>query len=254
MILYKMDSCFVTYDLYSKFKEIMAFTTTRKCMPDENEPRYTGAPADKTRQTRRKLAQLLKIDENQLVFPYQKHTSDVTKIINLPHNEGCASDAMITNQNGICLCIQTADCVPILLYDTKKKVIGAIHAGWRGTVMLIAENAVKQMMLSYESLPEDIYAVIGPSIGTDNYEVGTEVSEAVSASIPMAENFLQKGKPGKYFLNLKEANKQVLIQNGLIPEHIEVSERCTFEERKAFFSARRNGIGTGRIVTGIMLH
>ena len=84
---------------------------------------------------------MLGISENQLVFPRQTHTDQVAEIESIPETELKDTDAMITGQTGICLCVQTADCVPVLLFDPEKKAIAAIHSGWRGTVKNIAGAA-----------------------------------------------------------------------------------------------------------------
>jgi polyphenol oxidase len=254
MISCRMDNSLITYTIFEPFaEEVLAFTTTRSSLPRVVIPRFTGEPANNALNNRNQLAKLLKINTGQLVFPRQTHSCYVANLPEIPDQELKETDAMVTNRPGICLCIQTADCVPLLLYDPKVKAAGAVHAGWRGTVDLIAGKAVENMMRIYGSHPRDIMVAIGPSIGPDKYEVGNEVAEAVYNSIPFAEKSLRKSRGSKYDLDLWEANRQVLLSKGILPEHIEVSGRCTFSENDHFFSARREGIGTGRIVTGIIL-
>jgi hypothetical protein len=160
---------------------------------------------------------------------------------------------LITNQPGICLCVQTADCVPVLLFDPKEKVISVVHAGWRGTVKRIAEEAVQKMISKYGSSAENILALIGPSIGPEVYEVGDEVVRQVHRNIPGAEKTLMKGKNEKFHFNLWKANRNILLDSGLMPENIQIAGECSFSENEKYFSARRDGAETGRIVSGIMM-
>jgi polyphenol oxidase len=249
-----MDKSLVTYKIFEPFAdEFIAFTTTKNSISQEVAPRYTGEPAYKAEQNRIQLADLLKINPGQLVFPRQTHSCFVDNLSGIPERELKETDALVTDKPGICMCIQTADCVPLLLYDPKAKAAGAVHAGWRGTVDLIAGKAVEKMMKIYGSHPRNILVVIGPSIGPDNYEVGQEVAEAVNQNIPFAEKALRNSLGSKHHLNLWEANRQILLSLGILPEHIEISGRCTFTEYEKFYSARREGIETGRIVSGIML-
>jgi hypothetical protein len=159
----------------------------------------------------------------------------------------------VTNLKGICICVQTADCVPILMFDTEKRVIAAVHAGWRGTVKMIAAAAVQKMSNKFSSDPAHIIAAIGPSISHAIYEVGSEVTEAVLQSIPNAEKAIHLKSTGKNHVDLWEANRQVLIYAGLRTENIEILGECSFSENGKYFSARKEGANTGRMVSGIML-
>jgi len=170
----------------------------------------------------------------------------------------CISEAdpfrPFTNEPGLFLCVQTADCVPILLFDPEKKVVAAVHAGWRGTIQKIALATVRKMTEAFGSDPSAILAGIGPSIHMHAYEVGPEVVKAVK------ENFSNTGallKPslneGKAYFDLWEANKTVLTEAGLEEENIEIMGLCSFEHNDLFYSARRDGIETGRMVSGIRI-
>lgn len=253
MKFFKMDKSLVLYPIFERFGNVKAFTTTRQTFPENDVPRFTGNPGRKPEKNRHKLAGILGISFEQLVFPRQTHTSSVAEIYGLPEAELEETDALVTNKPGICLCVQTADCVPILLFDPKHNAVSAIHAGWRGTVNNIAGETVQKLNTSFHSLPEDIIAVIGPSIGPEIYEVGNEVVEAVQKNIPCAEKTLHINASGKCHFNLWEANRQILLDCGLIPENMEVLGECTFQLNEKYFSARRDGIKTGRLVSGIML-
>jgi hypothetical protein len=193
------------------------------------------------------------IKSDQLVFPRQTHTNCVADISNIPESDIKETDALVTNKKEICLCVQTADCVPVLLFDPVNNVIAAIHAGWRGTVKKIVEIAVQKMVKNYGSSPKKILAAIGPSISPDIYEIGDEVVREVKKSIPNSELSLFKTNSGKYHLNLWEANRQLLIKNKLQEKNIEILGECSYSKPSLYFSARKEGLQTGRMVSGIML-
>jgi len=242
----------IYYKIFSGFENVVAFTSTKQTF-DVVNPRFTGDSKDIFENDRILLADKLMIKPEQLIFPRQTHTNCVAEISDIPENEIKETDALVTSQTGICLCVQTADCVPILLFDPVNNVIAAVHAGWRGTVKKIAEVAIQKMVLKYNSSPENIVAAIGPSISPDIYEVGNEVVEEVKKSIPNAEMLLHKNSSGNFHVNLWEANRQVLLENGLKEKNIEILGECSFSESNKYFSARKEGIATGRMVSGIMI-
>jgi YfiH family protein len=243
---------FIQYKIFQHFNNVLAFTSTKQTLEEKNA-RFTGDSSDVLKNNRKQLAHQLDIKANQLVFPRQTHTNCVAEVLDIPDDEISETDALVTENPKICLCVQTADCVPILLYDPVKNAISAIHAGWRGTLKKIVEVAIEKMIANYNCSPKNILAAIGPAISPTIYEVGDEVVQAVRKSIPKAEMTLQKNNSGKYHLNLWEANRQILLANGVISENIEIFDECSFQNNDKYFSARKEGINTGRIVTGIML-
>ena len=242
----------IQYKILKSFKNLRAFTTTKQSLVEEN-PRFTGESSEQFEISRKQLAAELGIKLNQFVFPRQTHTNCVAEILRIPETEINETDALVTNQPDICLCVQTADCVPILLFDPAKKVIAAVHAGWRGTVNKIVEVAIHKMVTEYRSSPKNILVAIGPSISHEIYEVGDEVVEAVRNSIPNFETTLHKKSNGKFHFNLWEANRQLLLSIGIFSENIEILGECSFKNNNKFFSARKEGIDTGRTVSGVML-
>jgi hypothetical protein len=163
-------------------------------------------------------------------------------------------DALVTNLRGVCLCISTADCVPVLLYDRHLKVIGAAHAGWRGTLARIVEKTLHRMTEQYGSRPQDIRACIGPSISLLAFEVGNEVYEAFRADGYDMKLISQLNPTtGKHHIDLWEINRQQLISCGVPKKNIELSGMCTYLNPEILFSARRLGVKSGRILTGIMV-
>ncbi len=247
-----MNKGLIYYKIFTGFENVVAFTSTKQTFETKN-PRFTGDSPDIFERNRVLLAEKLLIKPDQLVFPRQTHTNCVADITAIPDDEIKETDALVTDKAGICLCVQTADCVPILLFDPVKNVIGAVHAGWRGTVKKIAEIAVQKMTTNYGTSPKNIIAAIGPSISSEIYEVGDEVVDEVTKAISNSERTLFKTDTGKYHFNLWEANRLILMETGIQPKNIEVLGECSFTETEKYFSARKEGIETGRMVSGIMI-
>lgn len=233
---------------------LVQFTSTRLGWGGDGLARFTGDRSEVYQAYRNELAQALKIKPAQLVFPRQVHGSKVEIVTRPISGDLPDTDALITSQSDLCICVQTADCVPILLYDPVQQVIAAVHAGWRGTASQIVSKTVHAMQLHFDSMPEDLVVGIGPSIHLHAYEVGDEVIQAVRESF---DNHRELLKPsvveGKAYFDLWEANKSLLISAGVPDEQIEVLGFCSYSHEELFYSARRDGINTGRMVSGLML-
>jgi len=244
------------FESFRKFKNIAHFITTREGWVTGNKPRFTGDDESVFSEFRKELAVSGDWDAASLVFPRQTHSDKVEIVSSESALTTIAdTDALITNDPNIFVCVQTADCVPILLFDPEKKVVAAIHAGWRGTVSGIARKTVLRMEENFGCQPSDIIAGIGPSIHMHAYEVGPEVIEAVQASFSNSPALLKPSlNEGHAYFDLWEANQSVLIRAGLQAEKIEVMGLCTFEHADLFYSARRDGTDTGRMVSGIRLN
>jgi YfiH family protein len=196
--------------------------------------------------------------------------SDLIHVVRSPQAERMAGDGLVTDLRGVALGILTADCFPVLLVDTKKKAVGAFHAGWRGTVKRIVEKGVGIMRLEFGSRPEDIHAAIGPGIQNCSFEVGEEVeerfhsqfeyaaelfhrvqeSDAVRERYPML--FMNQRAPGhgdpciKLHLDLREANRRQLLAAGVPEANITALKDCTVCQPRKFFSHRAESGKTGR--------
>nr|WP_240343823.1 peptidoglycan editing factor PgeF [Paenibacillus sp. SYP-B3998] len=171
-----------------------------------------------------------------------------------------AKDAFITNEQGTVLCAQFADCVPLFFYDPVNRAVGLAHAGWKGTVLNISMATISAMTHTFGSLPEHIHAVIGPSIGACCYEVDEtvagrvrEVLSDVKASTLSNKQILRGLKSGKFMLNLQELNRILIEQAGILSSHIEVTQLCTSCRTDEFFSHRKEGGVTGRMIAWIGL-
>lgn len=243
------------FESFKKYKNIVHFVTTKEGWISGNKPRFTGDSESVYSGFRKELAASCESDTGKIVFPRQTHSDRVVVVTSENFaNTIDDTDALITNEPGLFICVQTADCVPIMLFDPEKKVVAAIHAGWKGTVSKIAKKTVQRMVEKFGCNPADIVAGIGPSIHMHAYEVGAEVVEAVEASFNNSPALLKPSlNEGRAFLDLWEANQTVLIESGIQEENIEVMGLCSFEQADLFFSARRDGADTGRMVSGIRL-
>ena len=210
---------------------------------------------------RRRLAASVGFDLSRMVLARQVHGADIAVVKERDVGRGAqddgsrldGADALVTNVPEICLTVLTADCVPLLLYDPVREVIAAVHAGWRGTVAGIAEKTVERMVKMFGSRPEDMLAGIGPSIGPCCFEVGSEVAENLEKRCPGTCRPVEGGESGKYFADLWRANRQQLVETGLVPARVETAGLCTACPSADFFSYRRSGGGSDRFGSGIVL-
>lgn len=163
------------------------------------------------------------------------------------------ADAIVTALPRRFALLTFADCIPILLYDPKKRIVGAVHAGWRGTVAAVTQRAVETMQQRFGSDPASICAGVGPGIGACCYAVGPEVIEQVQATFGDAANKLIEQRDGQIYLDLLKANEVLLQRCGVAPEHIEQAGICTSCSTDRWFSHRAEHGKTGRFVAVIGL-
>ncbi len=205
--------------------------------------------------------------------------SDVVRVFPSPAATAPQADAAISSHAGLFLGIQTADCVPILLADPRRHVVAAVHAGWRGTLARIVVKTLGRMRLEFGTNPEDVLAALGPAIGPCCYEVGPEVTQAFLGQFAHAAEWfegpferLSSGEepnplpwltmmppghelpPERVRLDLRSANRRQLVDAGMRPRNIAVSALCTSCRTDLFFSYRKEGPATGRMmsVVGIL--
>lgn len=194
-----------------------------------------------------------------LALPRQVHSDNVCWMQEAGRPE--ATDAVITDRPSLCVCVKTADCIPVLLYDSKQRIVAAVHAGWRGTVSRIVQKTVREM---HPLSPTDIHAIIGPGISLEWFEVGGEVYEAFrAAGFPMEKIAASpksspepkvggsQGKDLKWHIDLWDANRWLLEQMGVCDIFVEGTCTRTSED---FYSARRETINTGRNYNGIYIN
>jgi len=243
------------FESFKKYKNIAHLVTTKEGWIASNKPRFTGDSEEIYAPFRKELAASCEADEKRFVFARQTHSDNVVVVNSaMSKNTIDDTDALITSEPGLFICVQTADCVPVLLFDPIKKVVAAVHAGWKGTISKIARKTVEKMAETFGSNPADIVAGIGPSIHIHDYEVGPEVVEAVEANFSNHPGLLKPSmKAGHAYFDLWEANQTVLQEAGIREENIELMGLCSYEHSDLFFSARREGSETGRMVSGIKL-
>ena len=253
---------------YKTNPNIRAFSTYRGKGSDNyaefNITHYCGDSPEHVAECREKLCSMLDIEDKNLILPRQTHGDKIICIdkdfLNKPKEQQeellYGIDAIVTNLPRTCIGVSTADCIPVLLYDSSRHVISAVHAGWRGTVAQIAQKCITAMCGEYNCTPANIKAIIAPGISIDSFEVGDEVYEQFSdAGFPMTK--IARRYPAecgeKWHINLWEANRLQMIDAGVKEENITIAGICTYKQHEDFFSARRLGLASGRIFNGIMI-
>ena len=241
-------------------EDVIAFSTTRHGGCSEgrygtfNICPYTGDNPQHIQANREILAKHLSIAPNHIVLPHQTHSVEV-RVICSPEVQAAelyGVDAIITQLKGLCIGVSTADCIPILLYDKAHQAIAAIHAGWRGTVGRIVERTIATMQATIGTEPANLFACIGPGISCAAYEVGDELVDTFAKArfdIPS----IATHTASRWHIDLPRANENELIRCGVPQRHITRSTICTWTQHKDFFSARREGIHSGRIFTGVTI-
>jgi purine-nucleoside/S-methyl-5'-thioadenosine phosphorylase / adenosine deaminase len=226
-------------------------------------------------QNRTKLLAALDAEKMRLALLRQIH-SDIIHIFNSAPAETPSGDASITRTPGLLLAVQTADCIPILLADPKRRVVAAIHSGWRGTLKRIVAKTIGRMQMEFGTRSADVIAVLGPGIGRCCYEVGPEVVKQFAGQFAEAREWfdgpydqlatgeeqnplpwLTMAPPGheepppRVQLDLIAANRAILAEAGVRPSNIFASELCTACRTDLLFSYRREGPRTGRLMAVI---
>ncbi|VAW35158.1 FIG00003370: Multicopper polyphenol oxidase [hydrothermal vent metagenome] len=213
---------------------------------------HVGDAPDNAAENRRRIRECFGIKERDLVIVTQVHGTEVIGIEKKTPPETTEADAIITARANVAIAVQTADCVPMLFFDPDKKIIGAAHAGWRGTLENIAGKTIAAMTAGYDSDPAKVRAAIGPSIGPCCYEVSAGLISRFNDTLTHTG-----AAPGERRLDLPGVNKVQLEEAGLACSNIDRSEICTACRSDLFFSHRleadkARGINTGRQLSFIM--
>jgi polyphenol oxidase len=211
-----------------------------------NLGKSVGDKIENVEANRKYFFEQLGFTTEEVVFSHQIHGAEILKVTKAGNYEGF--DAQITNTIGICLAVSIADCTPILIYDSKKNALGAVHAGWRGTAAQIVLKTLQKMNTEYGTNPENCLAYIGACISAENFEVGIDVADNFDNSFKKLDEV-----KNKYFVDLKAANKSQLLAFGIPDSQIEVSEYCTVANNDLFFSHRTENGTTGRMMAAIGL-
>lgn len=200
------------------------------------------------------VAEAFGIRPECVVTVNQVHGDDIVRVdmsnyLSMAHVQ---ADGMVTSSPGIAVGVETADCVPVLLFDPGAPAVAAAHAGWRSTVKNIVGKTVKRMQELFGSNPSRMIAAIGPAIGPECYEVDDPVIGPLRAAFPFWRDLVSPRGHGKWWLDLAKANRLALMQSGLLEENIYYLGMCTFCRSDLFYSYRREG-KTGRMLSVIMI-
>jgi len=254
MPFHQLDSLrYFTFDILERIPHAV-FTRQGGTSPDPwaslNVGGTVGDDPERVIENRKKSFNALNRNFDSVFDVWQVHSRDVLctdhpRPVGTPHQK---ADAILTNQPGVTLFMRFADCVPILLWDPFKQVIGLVHAGWQGTVKKVSVATIERMKEQYGCHPENIQAAIGPSIGKHHYPVGDEVADQIrSAFGDLALDLLfQDSNTGQagFFLDLWTANQLTLSEAGI--RNIEICGLCTACNLDDWYSHRAEAGKTGR--------
>lgn len=213
-----------------------------------------GDSAANVRANRERAFQALGRPPESVADLWMVHSADIV-VADQPRDlqhEAAQADGILTDNPAVTLFLRFADCVPILLYDPRRRAIGLVHAGWRGTLLQAGAAAVRAMTARYGTRPADVIAGIGPSIGPCHYEVGPDVAAQTRAVFDgQSDQVLRPGPAGRPHLDLWAANALSLRGAGV--EQIEIGQVCTACQTDDFFSHRGEHGRTGRFGAALAL-
>ena len=198
-----------------------------------------GDSPERVRENRRLFLESVGCSDQHVAQPRQCHSARVVAVKEPGWVD--AADGLITDQPGLCLAISVADCLPVFLVDPAHRVVGAVHAGWRGTAGGIVQNAVRLMQDTFGTVGSDLTAFLGPSARPCCYEVGSEVAARFDKQFVDRRN-------GRLYLDIAGANRAQLVEMGVRQDSIEISELCTITEKDLLHSYRRDGSRSGRML------
>ena len=206
-----------------------------------------GDDPEKVRENFRRMGTAIGFETKDLVLSDQTHTTNVRRVTEADRGKGfdkekdyTDTDGLITNVPGLMLVTIYADCVPLYFVDPVHKAIGLSHSGWKGTVHRMGQVTLERMAEEFGPRPEDVQAAIGPSICQDCYEVSEDVAEAFMNEFAdhQDDQLVYRKDNGKYQLNLWRANELVLLEAGIRPEYLTITNVCTCCNHELLFSHR----------------
>jgi len=200
------------------------------------------------------VASAFEVCIDRVVTVNQVHGENIVTVddLNFRDVRNVHADALITNVPGIAIGVETADCVPVLLFDPVKSAVAAVHAGWKSTVRKIVQKAVHRMHEEFGSQPAQLIAAIGPAIGPECYEVDERVMGPVREAFSFWNEVSTPRGDDHWSLDLVKANKLELLQIGLAEQNVHTLGLCTSCRRDLFYSFRAEG-KTGRMLSVIMI-
>lgn len=208
----------------------------------------------------RRFCGAIGVDYKRVVISAQEHHTNVLKITANDCGKGITRereytdiDGLMTNVPNVVLCTQYADCVPLLFVDPIKRVVATSHSGWKGTVAQIGAVTIARMTEEYGCDPKDVLVGIAPSIGPCCFEVDTPVYEAFKTLPFLDEQVLRDDNNGKFHVDLWETNRRILLEAGVLAQHITVTDLCTKCHSNTFWSHRVTGTDRGSLAAFISL-
>lgn len=222
---------------------------------------HRGDQREAVMENHRRFAKAMGYDETRLVFSDQVHETNIRKVTTEDCGKGIIresdirkTDGLVTNEPGVPIMTFFADCVPLFFYDPAGKVIAMAHSGWRGTVGKIGRKMIEYMHTEYGSDPSKIICAIAPSICQSCYEVSADVADRFYEVFGEGhgEALLYRKENGKYQLNLHRACEISLLEAGVLPENLDVTDLCTCCNPELLFSHRASNGKRGNLA-GVMM-
>ena len=258
---------YITFDKLDRAGVVHGFSTriggvSKGYLGSMNLSFHRGDDPDAVMENHRRFADAVGYDYRKLVFSDQVHKTDIYKVTEKDARKGIMRDTdireidgLMTNVPGIPLMTFYADCVPVFFYDPVKKVVAMNHSGWKGTVAKISRCMLSRLKEEYGTEASDLICAVGPSICKDCYEVSEDVAKQFMDAYTKAqvdEIVYDKGD-GKYLLDLHRANYYNLVDSGVLPEKIDVTNICTCCNSDVLFSHRASHGLRGNLGAVIML-
>jgi polyphenol oxidase len=218
----------IAFQLFKQFPEIIILTSTR----------VDGDMLEGGYFSHSRVSQFVSkyVQDIDIKVMGQVHGNNVEVVSDKSKNKVSNTDGMLTRDNKVLIGIITADCLPIIFYDPKERIIGVAHAGYKGILAGIIDNIIE----TFEKLgskPENIYVGIGPAIGVCCYEIKEDVASLFRKKFPEFKNMIQEIN-GKLFLDLKITARQILLSHGTLENNIDILPICTKDSIADFFSYR----------------
>ncbi len=243
-------------NIIEKFGDIQAGTTFKTNHDRDFNLSLLAGDTSHSLENRKHLCQFISHSLDHAVFAQQVHSNHIA-VVSLnekgagafqPENAISECDSMITKDKNLVLCIQTADCLPVFILDPIDNIIAMVHAGWRGTEKKILFKTIQKMLNAFDSKPENLIISFGPGIHSCCYEVSADFQQYFSAEV------LEK-RHNKYYLDLIKENSLQAIETGVTEKNILTeSSLCTCCHLDKFFSYRKEGDQSGRIVSFLALN
>lgn len=251
-------SAYIVPDCFRQYHELIALQSTRNGGVSEgvfsslNLGKNSGDIKERIEENTLRLCAAARINHGCMVTSEQVHGTAILSAEKPGHYQGY--DALITDKPNLFLCIFTADCFPVLIYDPQHSAAAAVHAGWKGSAGGIVTKTIEAMQSRFNSQPTKCLAYIGTGIAPDAYQVGREVALHFPSDTYQRCAFLLEEE--KYQLDLGMVNYRQLLASGIPPSNIERSPFCSVRNHNMFFSYRRDQGKTGRMISliGVSSH